>query len=1107
MKIHFSALTAAALALLLSTACQREELANGILPGEEVNVTISAVMPSGQPKTRSDDNPGDGTGINRCILQVYMLEDDQVELYGSSKYYTQVASGQAKFENLTLITGYEYRFVLWADHVQDAISAINADLHYSTTDFPNIVLNGDYSSNDDSRDAFFGVFSTDGVVDKSFTLDCKLTRPFGQLNIFTTDYQEVLDLNSALAPEQIKMTFENVYTGMNLLTGSLTSGKIEGVPALLPSVTNPVVADAKQLSFDYIFAPESTDGSEYLLPEFSMTFYNGSGSEVMQPFKFNEIPVRRNYRTNVSGALLTDQAELTVTLKPDFNTSDLEYEVTRVESASDVQGAIESGSSHIQIGNETNGTVIIPEEAADDKSLSVVFNGTDGVVTVQDENSNAAYAGSISLGNASDEQVTDKLTVNLPLATVSLTSGSWKDVDATTAANTIVIGRDAEVETLTVKKGNVEIYGKVTQIVFDDESSIIKVYTVYDEESFRNAMQLATGGKCEKVVLGSDIEIPKADNLKAPYKISTQEFDFTLDLSGYNLNISSDYEVINVSGGASAVIRNGSLRIWDIIGTGEGYGASNYSALRVGDNGAITLEDLNYETSSSAVDVIPGTDRGVINIKRCSINVAFYDDEKPSGNGYVVATNASTSSQNVEITLEDSKLQAYSTVVLFNIPSQINIRNCELKSLWHAMILRGGTAVVENTVFTNENNSGSSMESITARYDSDWEDGNRVPRAALTIGNRGSKNYQYPTALKMMDCKVQVTGTDKFAAMYVYANEGQDLGVSIEYDGSTEIIGDVVYGSNNIKVNGQDIAVYEVSTANDIITAMPALAQTGGILIIEKGAEIDLSSVLTNAIRITEPTTITVYGKLTCVNSDVSLINESTLTINGTATSEVRMKRRVVENHGTLTVNGGNYWTDTNNGGTLFWNNSTKAVMTLNDVTANASFYCVAGNGRITINGGQLNSTASNKNGSWAYCISAQDGCQMNIHGAEINGVQGAIASVDGSYVLVDNVKATARNSDENLTDAFYALYAASEGGIEVLSGEYVSDRIPCCLASDNDVDSNPLGYFIFKGGKYSSMPQMMNKDSEYYDYEPYKGYKFKEITGDSQFKYEVVPE
>ena len=123
MKIHFSALTAAAaLALLLSTACQREELANGILPGEEVNVTISAVMPSGGPEVKSDEDPGDGSAINRCILQVYMLKDDQPELYGSSKYYTQVASGQAKFENLILISGYEYCFVLWADQVQDASS-------------------------------------------------------------------------------------------------------------------------------------------------------------------------------------------------------------------------------------------------------------------------------------------------------------------------------------------------------------------------------------------------------------------------------------------------------------------------------------------------------------------------------------------------------------------------------------------------------------------------------------------------------------------------------------------------------------------------------------------------------------------------------------------------------------------------------------------------------------------------------------------------------------------------------------------------------------------------------------------------------------------------
>ena len=181
--------------------------------------------------------------------------------------------------------------------------------------------------------------------------------------------------------------------------------------------------------------------------------------------------------------------------------------------------------------------------------------------------------------------------------------------------------------------------------------------------------------------------------------------------------------------------------------------------------------------------------------------------------------------------------------------------------------------------------------------------------------------------------------------------------------------------------------------------------------------------------------------------------------------------------------------------------------MTLNDVTANASFYCVAGMGRIEINGGQLNSTASNKNGEWAYCISAQDGCQMVIRDAEVNGVQGAISSTNSSYVLCENVRSTARNSDASHQDAFYALYAASDGGIEVLSGEYLSDRTPCCLVSDNDIPSNPLGYFILKGGKYGSMPQIKNKNGEYSDCEAYTGYKFQEITGDSQFKYEIVVE
>ena len=176
------------------------------------------------------------------------------------------------------------------------------------------------------------------------------------------------------------------------------------------------------------------------------------------------------------------------------------------------------------------------------------------------------------------------------------------------------------------------------------------------------------------------------------------------------------------------------------------------------------------------------------------------------------------------------------------------------------------------------------------------------------------------------------------------------MGVSIKYDQTTQFEEDVFYGNggNNVTVNGNalDLSenVFEVSSLEELASAMQTLATSGGTLVIKEGADIELSGdTFSSPLVINEPTVIKVYGKLKCTNSDFSLKNNSTLKIEGTATSEVRMKRRVVENYGTLTVNGGTYYTDTNNGGTLFWNNSGSAVMTLNDVTANAIFYCVAG--------------------------------------------------------------------------------------------------------------------------------------------------------------------
>ena len=112
-------LTIAATALLLLTSCQRDELQGGSISGEEVTVSISAVVPGdGGAVVKSDAEPGNGDQVNRCILEVYLIDGDDAALYGSREM-VKVENLKASFEDLNLITGQKYRFVLWADYVDN----------------------------------------------------------------------------------------------------------------------------------------------------------------------------------------------------------------------------------------------------------------------------------------------------------------------------------------------------------------------------------------------------------------------------------------------------------------------------------------------------------------------------------------------------------------------------------------------------------------------------------------------------------------------------------------------------------------------------------------------------------------------------------------------------------------------------------------------------------------------------------------------------------------------------------------------------------------------------------------------------------------------------
>lgn len=320
-RIILATIAAGTAVMMLLASCQRDELTGGTPAGEEVTVSISAVMPEGgEPVVRSATDPGDGSDVNRCIMSIYLADEELADgpiLY-AEKVIAQVSGKTAVFPDQRLVSGHDYRFVFWADHVNNADTeeGRKTDLHYDTEGFPEVVKfkDGDaYLSNDDTRDAFFLV--EDVTVSGPSTQSFELRRPFGQLNIITNDWGAIPEEAAhQLRPANVKLTFNGVPNTIDLLTGEVSgAADFSGEAVEVSEIAQD--GDAKHLSFDYILAKE---GEQTILPDFTMDFL-ADDTKVTDTYTFTNIPVQRNYQTNVRGNLLTDRTGVEIEVVPEFD--------------------------------------------------------------------------------------------------------------------------------------------------------------------------------------------------------------------------------------------------------------------------------------------------------------------------------------------------------------------------------------------------------------------------------------------------------------------------------------------------------------------------------------------------------------------------------------------------------------------------------------------------------------------------------------------------------------------------------------------------------------------------------------------------------------------
>ena len=322
------------------TACQKDEVSPS---AGATSQTITVSIPQGVQTRAAAADFGDGSQIDRCLLQIYR----NGQPYGEQQ--TATVTGNTATFNLRLVAQQKYDFVFWADC---------SEAGYETDDLSAITLgsDADYTGNDDKFDAFF-LCKKDYTVTESFSETFTLRRPFGQLNVKTLDLAAIPDNAADLKPAKVKVNFTSLPNTFNALTGEES-----GEAAV--EYTADVLNATGELTVDYIWAPVE----QATLADFKMTFLDAAGKEISANSDFKSIPIRRNYRTMVSGNLLTKQGDITVEIDPNFYKPD----ITVVTTAEELHAAFANGGS---VTLSDNMTVKEPLVVENGKTVEIDLNG------------------------------------------------------------------------------------------------------------------------------------------------------------------------------------------------------------------------------------------------------------------------------------------------------------------------------------------------------------------------------------------------------------------------------------------------------------------------------------------------------------------------------------------------------------------------------------------------------------------------------------------------------------------------------------------------------------------------------------------------------------
>ena len=353
MKRYLLSTFTIAAAALLVTSCN-DEMDNGLKTGDEGTVTFTAQLPS-EMGTRAFAD-----GLTAKHLQYAVYEAGQstpLKVFGDE---TTVV-GEAEMVNLKksvtlkLTSGKSYDVIFWADATTDSPYTFNPASQEVSVDYSKV------NNNSDNCDAF--VKKETITVSGNQSVDVKLTRPFAQVNIGTDDFDAAKA--SGLEVTQTEVVAK-AFATLNLATGEVADEADRTFTMkAIPTASDgefPVAGGYKYLSMDYLLV-----GADKATVDVAFN-YGGPQNRT-----FTNVPVQRNYRTNIYGSLLTNTTDFNVVIEPAFS-GEFAHEVVSISTFAALKAAATAGGD-VKLESAIDFTQAVTVD--NNKTLTVDLNKQD----------------------------------------------------------------------------------------------------------------------------------------------------------------------------------------------------------------------------------------------------------------------------------------------------------------------------------------------------------------------------------------------------------------------------------------------------------------------------------------------------------------------------------------------------------------------------------------------------------------------------------------------------------------------------------------------------------------------------------------------------------